>query len=281
MRFELDDPIDWERVDDELDLHQMLRWTALDALASLPGLRRLRIERAEAIRDWSPLARLQLDELRLVDHWENLADLSFLDGLDLRVLELSGSHQLTDLRPIARQRSLHELDLSDCWALRDLRPLAGSACRELRLFRCKLLADLRPLGTAPIEALTLEASPAIWDLRPLARHPTLRRLDLRSCAIAADTVGPMDLRELTIDELPLSVVEAPRLEVLAYSAPKVDLAPLAGHASLRTLVISGALPRPAQLLDLPALTDLRWLGGPLEASVDAELRRRGCSVLVL
>ncbi|MFT4980038.1 MAG: internalin A, partial [Myxococcota bacterium] len=147
--------------------------------ARLPALKRLMLykcaglEDIRAFIDGAPgLYRLSICQASA------LRDISSLSGLSsLSELKLTGVESLRDLSPLAGLTGLTSLQLRGC-APTDLAPLAGlTRLRTLHLERCDL-PDLTPLsGLVNLQNLYLRGS-QITDLSPLAELPQLRELDI-------------------------------------------------------------------------------------------------------
>ncbi|MEV8632678.1 NACHT domain-containing protein [Streptosporangium sp. NPDC051023] len=163
---------------DTLSLYGANQLTDAAFFASFPRLGRLNVSFLNVHGGLAALAEHcpGLVNLRLWD--TSVGDLGALNVLDLTLLALSDCPEVTDLGPLAGQRKLETLILTDS-AVSDLGPLA--ALRELR---------------------TLFLTGSSWgtDLSPLASLDALRDIDLRGTAP-------------TLDLAPLS--GKPRLNVIA------------------------------------------------------------------
>ena len=154
--------------------------TDLQALASLPRLRRLSL-RNNGLEDLWPLAGLtSLTELSLGGN--RIADLRPLAGLGrLAVLRLD-RNRIADLWPLASLAGLEALDLAANRA-RNLQPLAGLARLRSLALGGNGLSELHALsGLKGLADLGL-AGNAVDDLRALSDLTGLRRLDLRGNAV--------------------------------------------------------------------------------------------------
>ena len=119
----------------------------LDALAcAAPNVINLYLESCDWLDDLAPLARLELQDLRI-----------------------RGSSAVSDLRPLSGQADLSFLDVS-LTRVGDLTPLEGlTKLKILRLTGCDAVADLRPMAALPnLEELRIEGIGAGTDLAPLA-----------------------------------------------------------------------------------------------------------------
>lgn len=91
---------------DNVNLHASPNLSDLTPLVQLP-LRRLVIDRCRLIRDFSVLAKLDLESLDLKD--TDISDLSGLEDLKLKYLRLEGCRQLESLAPLKRMTTLETL----------------------------------------------------------------------------------------------------------------------------------------------------------------------------
>ncbi len=153
----------------------------LNALKSMPRLRRLVLGSSDRLRDLHPLAGLTaLTELVLGG--PALSDLSPLAGLsELAVLGLSELAGVTDLAPIGALPALREMVLSGTRDVKELRTLRG-------------LVTLEELGLQ--DMASLETLDGLSDLA------ALRRLELVACPSlrCADALIDLeDLEELKLD----------------------------------------------------------------------------------
>ena len=218
------------------------------------------------IVDLSPLEGMPLAQLNLAG-CAALADLRPLSGLPLRTLNLEGT-KITDLAPLAKMRTLKELDLSRTGA-RDLSPLKGLLIEKLSLNSTKV-SDLAPLQGLPLRTLSLRYT-AVSDLQPLTGLPLelldctaiptadfsalagaplktlilqltrvgdlsflsgmpLELLALNSCLLARGFQVLPELKSLTVLLLPDGVWNLPKEELAALAA-------LRQHAALRQIEI--------------------------------------------
>ncbi len=149
----------------------------LSPLADVP-LEFLNASGCTQIRDGSALRSLkQLVELRInAGGW---TDLSPLNGLPLRRLEISHNRELSNLAPL---RGLKLQSLQAAYTqVTDLSPLAGMPLERLVLSHCPL-TDLSPLAELPLKYLDLAGCSRVRDPSPLTRSTTLATL-----VIPADT----------------------------------------------------------------------------------------------
>ncbi|MFN0126293.1 MAG: protein kinase domain-containing protein [Verrucomicrobiales bacterium] len=128
------------------------------------------------IVDLAPLEGMPLATLNLAG-CTAFADLRPLSGLPLRTLNLDGT-QVADLAPLAKIRTLKDLDLSHTGAS-DLSALSGLPLERLILNFTKV-ADLAPLRGLPLRILKLRNT-AVHDIHPLTGLP-LEILDCTSIA---------------------------------------------------------------------------------------------------
>jgi hypothetical protein len=188
--------------------------TDFDALAFLPGIRRLSIWGTPAPPDI--LRRLvQLTELTLHPPPEGMT-LSVIAQTwpALTVLDLRDCPDVSDLEPLAA------LPLEDLWlsgaTVHDLAPLASiRGLRVLGLFRCLGVSCIEALrGHDALEFLCLTRTP-VSDLEPLAGKQRLRTLWLTGCT-EIDDISPL--------------ATLPRLQRVDLQGvrPGLDLTPLAG-----------------------------------------------------
>lgn len=190
------------------------------SLQELSSLRRLFVEDAPQ-SSWMPRSD-HLHELGFAR--TGALESARLAGLPaLRALTIVDAH-LDSFEGVARRAALRELTA--------LLPNALPA---------------EPLAALPLEQLTIRASASVRDVLP--KIPTLRSLSLH-----------YDYRLGPPQNLIAAIAKLPRLESLAtHSVGLETLAPLAGHPTLRRVVVRGqSLTRAdAQVLEeLPALTYL-------------------------
>jgi internalin A len=107
---------------------------------------------------------------------------------DLESLDLSWCWQISDLTPLAGLASLQSLDLSGCGQTRDLTPLANlTALQSLNLSGCEQITDLTPLaGLTALRLLDLPECRQISDLTPLASLTAIQSLYLSWCEQISD-----------------------------------------------------------------------------------------------
>src|SRR5262245_22519565 len=120
------------------------------------------------VSDLSPLKALKnLQKLNLKDpeHRQGqVSDLSPLQGMKLRFLDLYRNPGVTDLKPLAGM-PLEELNCNNCKGVRDLAPLNCSPLRVLDLCCCDV-RSIKPLQKAPLVSLLMDFT-KVDDLKPL------------------------------------------------------------------------------------------------------------------
>ncbi|UCA49867.1 NACHT domain-containing protein [Streptomyces sp. WA6-1-16] len=198
------------------------------------------------------------------------ADLSALwSRPELERLYMSYNAELTDVRPPARMPRLSRLDLLNCAAVRDIRPLTRPGLKRLALVELHSALDLAPLSEMPdLQDLMLGHATdelplcervvhlSLLRLRqtrlmPLAdlgsRCPSLQRLELWAPGHVAQLGEEQSLQEL------------PQLSLCRM--PGVDLRRLAPLTRLEELVLNFCDPSDlSPLTDLPALSTLTLYG---------------------
>ena len=172
------------------DYSPLLRFTGLRTLTlfSSSRLRSLRqLPPLKAVRslglDGSGLGRGELDPLvgaspnvtnLYLDNCDWLDDLAPLARLELQDLRIRGSSAVSDLCPLSGRADLSFLDVS-LTRVGDLTPLEGlTKLRILRLSGCHAVADLRPVAALPnLQELRIGGIAAGTDLAPLALNRRL------------------------------------------------------------------------------------------------------------
>lgn len=142
---------------------------ALADLAAAPSLRSLELRKLRHVSDLSPLATGTAK-------WQ------------LTWLGLQGCRSLRDVSPLARLRSLEELDLSSCPAIKSVSALG--ACKQLRQLRatgCTALVDVTGLAACTaLQTLYLTACTSLRDVGELATCRALHTLHLGRCKSVVD-----------------------------------------------------------------------------------------------
>jgi Leucine-rich repeat (LRR) protein len=208
------------------------------------------------------------------------ADLAGLESLSrLKVLSIMSSH-LTDqsLASISKLERLEQLNLAGTRASRNgLNQLSG--LKSLRGLDVQMWAEVRPTNVTDELALDL------------SKLQGLKRLRLSGLALQeADAAFLANLRHLegvTIDASSLpgtslrylrGLSELEYLSVRGLSRPTGgDLAPLAGLANVKTLILGGEIADTA-LTSLDGLSGLQWLNvetaAPIRSQTIADLKQR-------
>ena len=188
----------------------------------------------------------------------------------LQSLDLSSCWQVGDLAPLAGLGCLQSLDLSWCRQVCDLAPLASlSSLQSLNLAGCEQVCDLAPLaGLSSLQSLDLVWCYHVGDLAPLAGLSSLQSLDLSECGQVGDLAplaGLSLLQSLNLyhcgqvgDLAPLAGLSSLQSLNLPWCKQVSDLAPLAGLASLQWLNLSGC-ELVSDLSPLAALVSLQSL----------------------
>lgn len=152
-----------------------------------------------------------------------LTDLSPLQGMRLKSLELQGNSHLTDLSPL-RGMPLTALGLYTCYEISDLEPLrgmqltslnvGGSRVSDLRVLRGMPLkelnlyyipaSDIGPLKGMPLEYLYMFAMVNMHDISPIADCSRLTELAIGG-AMTIDDLSP--LKRLPLKKLMLNSPE--------------------------------------------------------------------------
>jgi hypothetical protein len=136
----------------------------------------------------------------------------------IKVLDLSGQEEFSDLTPIAGLTGLQKLDLS-CTRVSDLTVLAGLLkLRHLNLSVTKV-RDISPLaGLIALENLELVRT-QVRDIDPLANLVALRALDLwgtqvtrLSCLSGLPLLCYLDIRCSSVKDV-ASLYKIPKLEI--------------------------------------------------------------------
>lgn len=167
----------------------------ISPVRAMPGLECLNLD-GKGINDISSLRDMGLIRLNVVN--SEVSDLSPLQGLQLRILDLTGSRKITDLSPL-NGLPLERLTIAST-SVSDLTPLEGM---HLTLLNCEtsLVSDLSPLKGMPLTDLHLKGS-AVTDLAPLQDLP-LERLTCNFQA-SRDTSVLQAIRTLkTINGMPV------------------------------------------------------------------------------
>lgn len=174
--------------------------------------------------------------------------LTSLEGVqhltDITALQLSECWQIEDLTPLAHLTQLTHLSLAGCWKVKDLTPLARlTRLTFLDLEGCVNLCDLSPLRRlVHLTDLNLAECVNISDIAPLADLTNLAHLDLTRCEQLQDITALGQLKHLTS----LSLSGCWQIG---------DLAPIAGLTQLTSLDLA----RFWQISDLRPLSHLRQL----------------------
>lgn len=149
----------------------------LEPLAAFPDLRRLRLERLQAV-DLSPLAALRLDSLSCIDlQAVDLAPLANVDGLS-RLLVV-GSRDCAVPEQLVLPSSLRWLQVAS---------VGGSADDLSRLLAAIDWCALRDLGTLVVMA---DPAPAVADLSLVRWLPNLRSLSVGGVRHSGRGLSPL------------------------------------------------------------------------------------------
>lgn len=180
------------------------------AFVSLTGLRTLRLDANDQLRDLAGLAGLR----ELVDVTisrcpvDNLAPLSSLTRLENLVVTRVAAD---DVAPLGSLAQLPALTLGSR-RLRDLSPLAQLAQLEHLRLEESAVSDLAPLGAlGRLEFLSLAYLRELSDLGPIAQLPALARLhliELPKVRDASPLAALPRLRELIVERTPLGDLAA-------------------------------------------------------------------------
>lgn len=202
-----------------LDLSGIKDLTDLSALRGM-GLTRLLIN-GTSVADLSPLREMRtLENFRAA--WTQVFDLSPLEGLALKSLDLSGS-PVSDLSPLSGA-PLQELTLRGTHVT-DLSPLSGMPLKRLDLHYTPVI-DFKPLAGLPLEKCNLQYN-RITDLTVLRGMP-LRELVLWGCRDARNFHVLSEIKTLEVLLLPSEYRELPEADFKAIAA-------LREHPRLRQL----------------------------------------------
>jgi hypothetical protein len=197
--------------------------------------------------------------------------LTSLDGFqyltDLRALDLSDCWQIEDLTPLAKLTQLTHLNLSGCRRVTSLVPLAKlTQLTYLNLSECERVTSLVPLAKlTQLTHLNLAECGRIKNLTSLAKLTNLVYLDLTECSRAYNFSSLADLTRL----IHLDLTRCVKIKDLAFLANMVqlvhlslagcwgitDLTPLKGLTRLSLLELALCW----QIKDLGPLSDLTEL----------------------
>ena len=221
----------------------------LSPLAELTSLEFLNVG-YNGVVDLQPLAGLtSLRELSA--HINEIADLSPLRGLRFLEYLLLDNNPVEDAEPLSALTSMRYLSLEWFRAVDDLSFVSGmSELTYLDLQRTSV-RDLGPLSAlSELERLVISDT-LVEDLSPLADLPSLQQLFIHN---------------LRVDLEPLSGLESLRTlgqwsSTTGAEGPKVDIAPLAGLRNLERLTASPSHGDLSPLADLRSLQFL-YLGEP-------------------
>jgi Leucine-rich repeat (LRR) protein len=210
-----------------------------------------------------------IDARRLLQSVDVLSKhLSSLEGFqhltNLKELQLSDCWQIEDLKPLANLTHLTRLSLAGCWKIRDLEPLANlTQLTFLDLTGCINIQDLSPLQhLTHLTDLNLTECVNVADITPLAHLTHLTHLDLMRCEQIQDLTSLKQLEQLAslnlsgcwqIENLaPIADLTQLTLLDLARSWHISDLRPLSNLRQLTLLNISFC----ERIKDLGPLEDL-------------------------
>jgi serine/threonine protein kinase len=115
-------------------------------------------------------------------------DISVLEGMKLRSLNLQGCSQVKDIGPL-RDMPLKALSLQDCGNITSLAPLRGMRLKSLNIQGLRRVSDLSVLQHMPLESLVMHNMPQVADLEALRDLP-LTSLEMN------DATGVKDLSPL-------------------------------------------------------------------------------------
>jgi serine/threonine protein kinase/Leucine-rich repeat (LRR) protein len=165
----------------------MLDGNLFDAtpLGRCKTLKKIVLQRGNAVRDLSPLAGLSLTELHMAG---SCSDIRPLKGMPLKRLSFGGTKD-TDLSPL-QGMPLESLELG---GVKDLKPLAGLKLKRLVSGHYSPIDDLSPLKGMPLEVLLLHRS-KVTDLSPLAGM-TFKEFDILESPVA--DFSPLKGSEIT------------------------------------------------------------------------------------
>lgn len=237
------------RLDEEIAVLRLTRWTRCDDLSPLTGAK--------------ALESLTLD----LDRDLTAADLGVLSSLpNLKQLVLKKPGPLVDAAWVARLGGLVALELGDAVALDDLSPLSAlTGLRRLRLAGIPVSSDLsvvsgmRGLTTLQFSFSRAEGDVGLPDLSPLSGLSALHTLELRNTAEPdLSPLAPLTgLRSLNLGSARLADLSglAPLTGLtdlsLEWCRKLSDLSALAGFSELQSL----------NLQFCPAVTSLAPLSG--------------------
>jgi hypothetical protein len=199
-----------------------VKLTNLTPVRALPALQHLICPSADEefgdLKDLSPLQGLPLKSLNLKGN-NKLKDLSPLEALPLEVLNFYGCTPIADLSPLRRMHTLRELDCGGT-KVTELTFLRRLPLTTLILNDCKV-ENIAPLEGMPLVRLSLAAT-RVADLTPLSDAVKLKSLNLNSAPRIKDL---WPLRDLALAELQLQ------------STGVTDLSPLR-KMSLRSVLVN-------------------------------------------